>query len=320
MADKAKHAYGSRKNLDAAIASGAVDAYDVLFLNGEGETPAMGWVDKNGNPVIVEGADLSGVEAELATKANAEEVKALENQMATKANADEVTELGNQIATKVNAAEVDEKINTAVTDSVATAKSYTDGKVEAAINEHMAKKYEITSVPTGTLVDYRDHEIRIMAPTNSQWTKQNVGVGGDANCYYVTFKTYVLDDNIVGYREHLGDKADSETLTDFSIDEYGRRYQPTWLAIAKYDEATNTWSYYGEKSSKDKFVGWDYQIDWYDANGVVIASDNVRINLSNENCHSSIEPYYVGSMIKEIDAKIEEKIAEAESSYEIVEF
>lgn len=52
--NKAKHAYGSRKNLSAAIEAGTVNAYDILFLNGEDETPAIGWVDKNGNPVIVE--------------------------------------------------------------------------------------------------------------------------------------------------------------------------------------------------------------------------------------------------------------------------
>lgn len=82
--DKAKHAYGSRKNLPAAIESGAVDAYDVLFLQGEGETPAVGWIDKDGNPVIVESTDLSGVEAELAKKANSEDVETLESQIATK--------------------------------------------------------------------------------------------------------------------------------------------------------------------------------------------------------------------------------------------
>lgn len=53
MANKAKHAYGSRANLAAAIEAGKVDAYDILFLNGEDESPAIGWIDKDGNPVIV---------------------------------------------------------------------------------------------------------------------------------------------------------------------------------------------------------------------------------------------------------------------------
>lgn len=286
--DKAKHAYGSRKNLDAAIASGKVDKFDVLFLNGEDEAPAMGWVDKNGNAIIIEQTDVSGIETELATKANAEEVE--------------------------------EKLEKVATDSVAAAKAYTDGKVEAAVNEHLVKKYEITSLPEGGLVNYREGEIRIMCPEGSVFTKQNVGTGGDPNCYYMTLKTYVFDDNVVGYREYLGAQADSETLTDLKTDEFGRKYQPTWLALAKYDEATDTWNYYGKTSTNEKMIGWDYRIDWYDANGAVVASDSIRISLANEDCYFVNEPYYVGKMMKEVDTKIEEKLAEVEAAWEIVEF
>ena len=254
-------------------------------------------VDKNGTVRIVENGtdvDLSGIEAELATKANAESV----------------AELKTQIATKVGAAEVDVKINTAVTDSVATAKSYTDGKIESAINEHMAKKYEITDVPIGTLVDYGDKEIRIMCPHDAEYHLQSVGSGGDANTYYITLKTYVYDDNIIGYKEHLGNQVDAEILTDFKTDKYGRRYQPTWLGVAKYDDAAGVWSYYGKNSTSEKFIGWDYQIDFFDANGVMIASDCVRVNLSNEECHSSIKPFYGVSEMTEIEGKVEEVVEE----------
>lgn len=285
---RAKHAFGQSSGIEVAKQAKKIDSFDILFLDGDTD-PKIGWLDAQGNTVIVPNkTDLSGVEAELATKADAIEVEA--------------------------------QIGQAVTDSVATAKSYTDGKVEAAINEHMVKKYEIASVPEGTLVDMRDKEIRVMCPANSQWTKQAVGTGGDANSYYMTFKTYVYNDNVAGYVEHLSGTSDSEVLTTFSTDEYGRRYQPTWLALAKYDEVTDTWTYYGANSSKEKYIGWDYQIDWYDANGVMIASDSVRINLSNENCHSVIEPYYVGSMKSEIESMVEEKVAEVDSAYTIVEF
>lgn len=294
MADKAKHAYGSRKNLEAAIASGAVDAYDVLFLNGEDEKPAIGWVDKNKNPIIIETTDSSALEGQVA-------------------------ELESELASKANAEEVNAKIDEVTASTVASAKAYTDGKVEAAINEHMVKKFEISSVPDGTLVDYRDKEIRVMCPVDAKFVKQSVGVGGDANAYYMTFKTYVYDDNVVGYKEHINGQFDVEILKDLKTDEYGRRYQPTWLSLANYDEATNTWTYRGENSSSEKFVGWDYQIDWYDDNDVMIASDCVRINLSNENCHSSTKPYYVGGMMKDIETMVNTKIAE-NSAYEIVEF
>ena len=216
----------------------------------------------------------------------------------------EIANIESAMATKANAEEV-------------------DAKIAAAMDEHLTKKYEITDVPEGTLVDYREKEIRVMCPENSQFTKQNVGAGGDANCYYMTFRTYVSNDNVVGYIEHLGDQVDGEILTDLKTDEYGRKYQPTWLALAKYDEATDTWTYYGKNSSVDKYIGWDYQIDWYDANGEMISSDRIRINLSNEECHSEIKPYYWNELNAELNAKInkiESKIEEVTTVNEIVEF
>lgn len=300
MANKAKHAFGSSENIMSALQAGTINERDILFLDEETDNPKIGWVDKNGKPVILtdEKADLSEVEAD---------VEALEAQMATKASA----------------VEVDEKISTAVTDTVATAKAYTDGKVEsaveAAMSEHLIKRYEVTDVPAGTLVDYFDKEIRIMCPTNAEFVKQAVGTGGDANSYYMTFKTYAPDDSIVGYIEHLNGEADPEVLTDLKTDEYGRKYQPTWLALAKYDDTTG-WTYYGANSSTERYIGWNYQIDWYNADGVMVKSDVVRINLSNEDCHNAIEPYYMGSMMNKVNTKIEEKIAEVEGAIEIVEF
>jgi hypothetical protein len=142
-----------------------------------------------------------------------------------------------------------------------------------------------------------------MCPADAEFVKQNVGVGGDANTYYMTFKTYAPQ-GAVGYKEHLGNQSDSEILTDLKIDEYGRRYQPTWLPLAKYDDATGTWVYYGENSSVGKYIGWDYRIDWYDTNGVMIYTDSIRINLSNEACHNNIKPYYVADYAtsQEVDA------------------
>lgn len=188
-------------------------------------------------------------------------------------------------------------------------------------------KYEIADTPSGTLVDYRDDEIRVMCPSNAVFTKQAVGSGGDANNYYMTFKTYVPNDNVVGYIEHLGDKVDAEILTNFSTDKYGRRYQPSWLSLAKYDETTDTWTYYGKNSTASKYIGWDYQIDWYDANGVMVASDSIRINLSNEACHHTIEPYYMskvvkgvsvnGTLLDMVDGKVDVIVPQVKESDEI---
>lgn len=156
---------------------------------------------------------------------------------------------------------------------------------------YVARKYDVADTPAGTLIDYRDHEIRIMCPSDAEFKKQMVGAGGDANEYYMTFNTFAPN-NAVGYIEHVGGQVDPEILSTFSVDEYGRRYQTTWLSLAKYDDTTKTWSYYGAKSTANKFIGWDYQIDWYDANSKMIASDCVRINLSNESCHNVTRSYY----------------------------
>ena len=296
MASKAKHAFGSSSGIEAALQSGKIDSFDILFLDGDTDNPKIGWIDRDGNIVLVkdEKADLTELEAEVA-------------------------DLETEIATKVNAEEVDTKIGKAVEDTVATANSYTDGKIEAAVNEHLMKKYEIAYKPEGTLVDYREKEIRVMCPANTKWVKQSVGPTGSDNYYYMGFKAYAPE-GAVSFKE--GDRGVIiDEMFDFNdefagTDEYGRNYSICWLALASYDKATDTWTYFGKNSSANKYIGWDYVVEWYNADGVVIASDCIRINLSNEQCHSLIEPYYVAGIMKDVDAKI----AEIGSAYEIIEF
>lgn len=189
-------------------------------------------------------------------------------------------------------------------------------KLDAIPEVYVAKKFEITDAPEGTLINYYEKEIRIMCPDGAEYSLQNVGAGGDSNTYYVTFKTYVPSDDAVGYIEHLGGQSDAEILTDIKVDQYGRRYQPTWLGVAKRDAATGTWDYYGKNSSDDRFIGWDYRIDWYNADGEMIASDSTRINLSNENCHFISKPYYMTSYAEssEVDA-LKESITQMEQAY-----
>ena len=85
------------------------------------------------------------------------------------------------------------------------------------------------------------------------------------------------------------------------------------VPLAKYDEATDSWTYYGASSSKDQYIGWDYQIDWYNTDGVMIASDNIRINLSNEECHFTNEPYYIHNVTKGIDEKLKTSVTESKT-------
>ena len=90
MADRAKHAFGNLADVQAALDSGKIDAYDILFLDGD-TAPKVGWIDKNGVFRLVENeADFSELQAVIATKANISDVKALEEEIATKVSADDV--------------------------------------------------------------------------------------------------------------------------------------------------------------------------------------------------------------------------------------
>lgn len=88
MADRAKHAFGALENVDSALSAGKIDAFDILFVKDADGKPYVGWIDGQGKKVIVPNeTDLSGVEAELATKADAAEVAELEAEVATKVDA-----------------------------------------------------------------------------------------------------------------------------------------------------------------------------------------------------------------------------------------
>lgn len=112
--NKAKHAFGQSADIEAAKQANKINAFDILFLDGD-TAPKVGWLDSQGNTVIVDHrADLSKVEAELeaeiAAKANSEDVKTLESQIATKADASEIETLQTEIANKVDAETVQSMI------------------------------------------------------------------------------------------------------------------------------------------------------------------------------------------------------------------
>lgn len=181
-------------------------------------------------------------------------------------------------------------------------------------------KFEIVSAPVGTLINYGEDEIRVMCPADTEWKKQNVGPTGNANMYYMGFRAYAPKD-AVGFKEGMNDIEDE--MFDFSgefagTDEYGRNYSLVWLPLASYDEASDSWSYFGAQSSTERYIGWNYMVEWYNADGIVISTDNIRINLSNEACHNTSEPYYVGNMVTKANAYTDKKVAEA--SVMVVEF
>lgn len=96
---KSKHAFGSEANVDAAIQNGLIDAYDIMFL----DEKKIGWVDRDGNKVIIDHPDTATLEAEIANKANADEVEA--------------------------------RIDQVQQDVVAAANAYADAQIKAAVEE-----------------------------------------------------------------------------------------------------------------------------------------------------------------------------------------
>ena len=168
------------------------------------------------------------------------------------------------------------------------------------------RKYDISNTPVGTLIDYRDHEIRVMCPTNAEFKKQEVGANGNANMYYMTFKAYAPE-GAVSFKE--GDRGVIiDEMFDFNgsssgIDEFGRRYSVCWLALAMHNSESDTWTYFGKNSTESKYIGWDYVVEWYNSDGKKIGFDSVRINLSNENCHYVAKPYYMNEIITAAEAE-----------------
>lgn len=166
-------------------------------------------------------------------------------------------------------------------------------------------KYEISDKPEGAIVDYRDAEIRLMCPNDTQWVLQNSGENADEKLYYIGFKAYAPA-NATGFKEDMAEIIADQTMYSFEdndfagVDKYGRKYSVVWLPVAKYDETNDEWTYHGASSTKDHYVGWYYSVEWYDAKGKLIETGTTRINLSNEGCHYVNEPYYMSSVIKQI--------------------
>lgn len=341
MADKAKFAYGSLANLDAAISAGKIDEFDLLCLVDNG-VARIGWLDRNKQPVLVDteprvvsvdvlpevgepgiiyivgeivyiyaGGKFVAISESTDLTALKEHVEVFEEKVTSLE--EKTVALEDEMATKANAEEVNAKIEQAKSDVVATANAYTDEKIDGELDKYVPKRYEITNTPKGTLVDYRDNEIRVMCPVDTQWVKQSVGATGNANMYYMGFKAYAPE-GAVSFKE--GDQGVIiDEMFDFSgdfagTDELGRNYSICWFALASYDETSDTWTYFGKNSSVDKYIGWTYIVEWYDADGIIIASDNVKVNLSNEECHYAFEPFYMANVKKAMqeytDAKIEE--------------
>lgn len=54
---RARHAFGKSGSIEAAKQANKIDAYDILFLDGDTDKPKIGWLDAQGNTVIVPNKD-----------------------------------------------------------------------------------------------------------------------------------------------------------------------------------------------------------------------------------------------------------------------
>lgn len=159
-------------------------------------------------------------------------------------------------------------------------------------------KVEIGNVPTGTLVNYYQDEVRVMVPSDTEWTANR------DNQYYMSAKLFAPS-NAKYFRESLDKDITDDTYYEFEnyefsgIDAHGCKYSLVWFPIATLDN--DTWTYFGKGSSAEKFIGWYWHANWYDENKNLIGSDIIRINLSNEDCHSFEEPYYMAKYAQKTD-------------------
>lgn len=200
------------------------------------------------------------------------------------------------------------------------AMSKEDKKVIDSIpSVYVARKYDISGVPSGTLVNYGEKEIRVMCPAGAKFVKQSVGATGNQNMYYMTFKAYAPE-GAISFKE--GDRGviidEMHTFNDSAagVDEFGRKYSVCWLALASYNADTNTWTYFGKNSNENKYIGWDYCVEWYSEGGVRIGYDSVRINLSNEECHNNIRPYYMANYATSSEVEsVKESVTTIEQAY-----
>lgn len=120
---KSRHAFGSEANVDTALAQGVIDAYDILFL-AEGK---IGWINKDGEKVILQDKQQVKVVAELPRPGDAETIY-IYNSMMYIWNGTDYT--SPSVEGGIDEDTVDQKIGAAVQGVVDAANAYTDSQLE----------------------------------------------------------------------------------------------------------------------------------------------------------------------------------------------
>lgn len=162
----------------------------------------------------------------------------------------------------------------------------------------MLRDHEVVAEP-GMIVDYRADEVRVNAQ-HIEFKQPEPGTTSDPSRndskHYIAFKSYApANAYMYKYNNIEGDYKFFENNEFAGTDQYGRKYFISWLPVATYDSATEKWAYSGDKSTTEKFSGWNIKVFWYDKDAKLISVNPVRVNLTNDTCH---DYRYSGELIK----------------------
>lgn len=177
-----------------------------------------------------------------------------------------------------------------------------DGKPIATDIEFEKDMYKVEALPEGSVVDYREKEIRIMCPSTATWTLQQVGVGGDPNRYYITLKSYAPEGAVKFKKAYKENFEDSDIIQEMAgsdrvgQDASGRKFLYSWITAAIHNPDDGSWTYQGKNSTVDNYNGVYQSVEFYDGNDILLGSDCIRINFSNEENHGNIKPFYASGL------------------------
>lgn len=159
------------------------------------------------------------------------------------------------------------------------------------------QKYEIVPIE-GMFIKYLDSEIRLNTQRVQPTLHSNVGEGGSPNMYYATLRAFAPE-NATSARKGEKDVIDPKVIP-LNTDSYGRKYISHWIALANTSDGGVTWSKWGDTSTVDKYLGFYLNFHWYN-NDTLIATDKLRIILTNDTCHDDLIPDPVA---RRIDDKV----------------
>lgn len=177
------------------------------------------------------------------------------------------------------------KLNTATADAAGAISAEDKQKLDNVPLVFQHVKYEVKD-DSITDVVYKDGEIRVLYASSISWASETN--------HTATFYAYAPE-GAKSYRATIGESKNvpitsgAATVLSFT-DDLGRKCVQETLQVV------NNGSYVGAASKETDYKGWYFVVDWYsDAAGTkIMYSDTVRVNLSNESCHNTPFPYYLG--------------------------